>query len=119
MPISLAKGGKRPAEPRERNTAIHHWSFFEIRNVIESDEAMPDHLGINPKRHYRQTEQDEEVGSLECCSSACVSIAFPRTEKGILLPACGDTPVFSLLRGPFRHAFCETIRLARRTERSN
>jgi hypothetical protein len=28
------------------------------------------------------------------------------------LPGCGVAPVFSLLRGPFSHAFCETIRWA-------
>src|SRR6266480_4301519 len=120
MPISLAKSGKRPGESPERNTAIHRRVLFDIRNIIENDEAMPDHLGINPKRHYRQTEQDEQVGSLECCSSACVSsatgrtrrgeLAFAGAENGIFLPACGDTPVFSLLRGPFSHAVCETIR---------
>jgi hypothetical protein len=26
------------------------------------------------------------------------------------LPGCGVAPVFSLLRGPFSHAFCEAIR---------
>ena len=58
------------ASPAERNTAIHHWIFLDIRRVIESDEAMPDHLRIDPKRYYRQTEQDEKVGSLECCNVA-------------------------------------------------
>ena len=59
-----------PGESRERNTAIHHWVLLDIRKVVDSDEAMPDHLRINPKRHYRQTEQDEEVRSLECRSAA-------------------------------------------------
>ncbi len=29
---------------------------------------MPYQLRIDPKRYYRQTEQDEEIGSLECCN---------------------------------------------------
>src|SRR5215471_20669929 len=70
MPVPRIKGGKRPGEARERNTAIHHWIVLDIRRVIESDEAMPDHLRIDPKRYYRQTEQDEEIGSLECCNVA-------------------------------------------------
>ena len=110
MPVSRVKGGKRPGESRERNTAIHHWIVLDIRRVIESDEAMPDHLRIDPKRDYRQTKQDQKVGSLECCSSARVSLAFARAENGIFLPGCGVAPVFSLLRDPFSHALCEIIR---------
>src|SRR6266850_1364438 len=105
MPVPRVKSGKRPGESGERNTAIHHWIVLDIRGVIERDEAMPYQLRIDPKRYYRQTEQDKEVGSLECCSSACVSLAFARAENGIFLPGCGDTPVFSLLRGPFSHIF--------------
>src|SRR6201997_1419162 len=103
MPVPRVKGGKRPAESRERNTAIHHWIFLDIRGVIERDEAMPDHLRIDPKRHSRQTEQDEKIGSLERCSSGWVSLAFARAENGIFLPRCGDTPVLLLLRGLFSH----------------
>src|SRR4029077_9009473 len=120
MPVPRIKGGKRPAESRERNTAIHHWIFLDIRGVIERDEAMPYQLRIDPKRHYRQTEQDENVGSLECSSSACVSSATGRTRRGelararagngIFLRWCRDTPVVSLLRSPFSHALREAIR---------
>jgi len=109
MPVPRVKGAKRPGESRERNTAIHHWIVLDIRGVIERDEVMPDHLRIDPERDYRQTEQDEKVGSLEYCSSACVSLAFARTGKRIFLPGCGDTPAFSLLRGPFTHAVCQSI----------
>ena len=70
MPVPRVKGGKRPGESRERKTAIHHWIFLDIRGVIERDEAMPYQLRIDPKRYYRQTEQDENVGSLECCNAA-------------------------------------------------
>ena len=70
MPVCLVKSGERPSESRERNTAIHHWIFLDIRRVIETEEVMPDHLRIDPKRYYRQTEQDENVGSLQCCSVA-------------------------------------------------
>ena len=70
MPVPRVKSGKRPGESRERNTAIHHWVLLDIRKVIESDEAMPYHLRINPKCDYRQTEQDEKIGSLECCNVA-------------------------------------------------
>src|SRR5262245_33831771 len=73
MPVRLVKSGKRPGEPRQRNTAIHHWVLFDIKKVIQSDEVMPDHLRVDPKRYYRQTQQDEKIGSLECCSSVCVS----------------------------------------------
>ena len=59
MPVCLVKSGKRPAESRERDTAIYHGVVLDIPPVIESEEAMPDHLRINPKRHCRQTEQDE------------------------------------------------------------
>ena len=48
--------------PVERNAAIHHWIFLDICRVIESDELMPDYLRVNPKRHYRQTEQDDQIG---------------------------------------------------------
>ena len=82
MPVPRVKSGKRPGESRERNTAIHHWIFLDIRKVIDSDEAMPYQLRIDPKRYYRQTEQDEQVGSLECCSSACVSSATGRPRRG-------------------------------------
>src|ERR1043166_9998545 len=107
MPVPRVKGGKRPGESRGRNTAIHHWIFLDIRGVIERGEPMPDHLRIDPKRYDRQTKQDEKVGPLECCRSACVSSATGRTRRGEL--ACGKRPVFSLLRALFSHALCETI----------
>jgi len=59
VPVPLVKSGKRPGESREGNAAIHHRVVLDIPIVIESEEAMPDHLRVNPKRHYRQTEQDE------------------------------------------------------------
>src|SRR4030095_7134578 len=70
MPVTRVKGGKRPGESPECNTAIHHWIVLDIRGVIERDEVMPYQLRIDPKRYYRQTEQDENVGSLQCCSVA-------------------------------------------------
>ena len=120
MPVCLVKSGERPGESLERNAAIHHWIFIDVRGVIERDEAMPYQLRIDPKRYDRQTEQDDKVGSLECCGSACVSsaigrtrrgeLAFARAKKGIFLPGCGVVPVFWLLRSPFSHVLCETIR---------
>lgn len=108
------KSGKRPGESLERDAVIHDRVVLDIPIVIESDEAVPYQLRIDPKRYYRQTEQDEKIGSLEGCSSARVSsatgrtrrgeLAFARTGKGILLPGCGDTPIFSLLRRRFSHA---------------
>ena len=65
MPICRMKCGERPSESRERNTAIHVWIFPNICGVIESDELMPDYLRVNPKRHHRETEQDDEIGSLQ------------------------------------------------------
>src|SRR5438094_6890481 len=70
MPIPRMKSGKRPGESRERNTAIHHWIILDIRGVIERDKAMPYQLRVNPKRYCRQPEQDDKVGSLECCRAA-------------------------------------------------
>ncbi len=103
MPVPRVKGGKRPGDSLERKTAMHHCIVLDIRRVIESDETMPYQLRINPKGYYRQTEQDQKVGSLECCSSVCVSsatgrtrrgeLALARAKKGIFLPGCGDTPV--------------------------
>src|ERR1700736_3315087 len=104
MPVCRMKRGERPGEPRAGKTAIHHWIFLDVRGVIQSDELMPDHLGINPKRHYRQTEQDEEIGSPECCS-----VADPESFRGSPL-GCGKANSFSLLRRPFGHAVCETTR---------
>src|SRR5437667_10479320 len=77
---------------------------------------MPYQLRIDPKRYYRQTEQDQKVGSLECCSSACVPLAFARAENGIFLPGCGVAPVFSLLRRPFSHP---AARLSHRLDAQN
>src|SRR5262245_24452471 len=82
MPVRRVKGGKRPTESRERNTAIHHWIFLDICRVIERDEAMPYQLRIDPKRDDPQTEHDEKVGSAEYCSSACVSSAIGRARRG-------------------------------------
>src|ERR1700757_1437544 len=104
MPVPRVKGGKRPAESRERNTAIHHWIFLDISGVIERDEAMPDHLRIDHNRHYRQTDQDEKVGSPECCNVADLE-SFRSSFVG-----CGKADSFSLFRGPFSHALRETIR---------
>src|SRR5437870_9127472 len=104
MPISLAKSGKRPAHPRERNTAIHYWVLFDIRNVIENDEAMPDDLRVNAKRDYRQTEQNEEIGSLECRN-----VADLERLRGSPV-GCDRVDSILLLRGPSSHAVCETIR---------
>jgi hypothetical protein len=70
MPVCLLESGERPGDSRECKATIHHWVLLDIRNVIESDKLMPDHLRINPKRHCRQSEQDEKIGSLECCSVA-------------------------------------------------
>ena len=104
MPVPRVKGGKRPGESRERNTAIHHWIFLDIRRVIESDEAMPYQLRIDPKRYGCQTEQDDKVGSLECCNVADPE-SFPSSFVG-----SGKADSFSLLRDPFSHAHCEIIR---------
>ena len=105
MPVPCVKGGKRPGESRERNTVIHHWIVLDIRRVIESYEAMPDYLRIDPKRYYRHTEQDQKVGSLECNAADLES--FRGSSVG-----CGKAASFSLLRGPFSHAAWKIIRYA-------
>ena len=104
MPVPGVKSRKRPGESIERHAAIHHRVFRDIRKVIEMDEAMPDHLRINPKCDYRQTEQDEKIASLECCNAADLE-SFRGSPAG-----CGKADSFSLLRRPFSHAVCETIR---------
>jgi len=104
MPVPRVKSGKRPGESRGRNTAIHHRVLLDVPKVIDRDELMPDHLRINPKRHYRQTEQDEKIGSLECCNVADLE-RFRSSSVG-----CDKADRFSLLRRPFSHAACETIR---------
>ncbi len=98
MPVPRVKSGKRPGNPAEGNTAIHHWVLLDISKVIDGDELMPDHLRINPKRHYRQTEQDEKIGTLECCNVTDLE-SFRGSSVG-----GGKAGNFSLLRGPFSHA---------------
>src|SRR5207247_7162121 len=112
MPVCCVKRSKRPGESRERNTAIHHWIFLDIRRVIESDEVMPDHLRINPKRYYPQTEQDEKIGSLECCNVVDLESSLLAKIFGVRSSpvGCGKADSSSLLRDPFSHAVCETIR---------
>src|SRR5438876_7126855 len=70
MPVRRIKRGERPDESRAANTAVHHWIFLDIRGVIQSDELMPDHLRVNPKRYYHQAEQDDKIGLLQSCSVA-------------------------------------------------
>src|SRR6478609_5059262 len=70
MPVCRIERGECPSEPRERNTAIHHWIFPDVRGVIERDELMPDYLRVNPKRYHRETQQDQEIGSLQSYSVA-------------------------------------------------
>ena len=91
MPVPSVKSGERPGQSAERNAAIHHGVFCDIPKLIEIGEAMPDHLRINPKRHYRQTEQDEKVGSLEGCN-----VADLETFRGWSV-GCGNADSFSLL----------------------
>src|SRR5262249_23176529 len=68
MPVLRVKTRKCPKDARERNTAIYHWVLLDVRSVIDNYEAMPDHLRVDPKSHYRETQQDENVGSVERCS---------------------------------------------------
>src|SRR5215472_17052679 len=108
MPVPRVKSGKRPGESRERNAAIHHWIFLDISGVIERDEVMPDHLHIPPKRHCRQTEQDEKIGSLECCNVADLVSSLLAKTFGVRSSfiGCRKADSFSVLRGPFSHAAC-------------
>src|SRR6516225_448152 len=70
MPVCHIKRRECPGKSRAGDTAIHHWIFPDVRGVIESDELMPDYLRVNPKRHYRETEQDDKIGSFQSCSVA-------------------------------------------------
>src|SRR6266478_3358849 len=63
---------------------------------------MPDHLRVNPKRHYCQPEKDEEIGWPEGCRML--------ERHGVLSLGCGRPTSFSLLRCSFAHAVCETTR---------
>src|SRR5580765_5677384 len=100
MPVCRMKRGERPGESRERNTAIHHWVFLDICGVIKGDELMPDHLRINPKRHYRQAEQDEKIGSPECWN-----VTERRDAASV---RCNSARGFSFSRRSLGHAHCET-----------
>ena len=97
MPICGVKGGERPGESRERKAAIHHWIFLDICRVIERDEVMPDYLRVDPKRRYRETEQDGEIGSLQSCSVA------KRDDASSLRRSNNSS--FSLSRCSFGHLF--------------
>lgn len=70
MPVPRVKSGERPVESCKRDAAIHQRVLLYIPIVIESDELMPDYLRINPKRHRRQNEQDDQIGPLQSCSVA-------------------------------------------------
>ena len=87
MPICHMKCGERPSESRERNTAIHHWIFLDICGVIESDELMPDYLRVNPKRHHRETEQDDEIGrfNLRVWLSGTTFLLFAAVTRAVFL----------------------------------
>src|SRR5262249_22385589 len=114
MPVLRVKSRKCPGEPRERNTAIYHWVLLDVRSVIDNDEAMPNHLRVDPKSHYRQTQQDENVGSVESCSVANLESSLPAKTFGVRssFVACDKPGTFSLLRRSFFHAVCETIKMS-------
>src|SRR6266404_1397308 len=103
MPVPLVKGGKGPGHSRECHAAIYHSVLLDIPIVIQSDELMPDHLRINRKCHYRQAEQDEQIGSPKCRRTAPRHSASP-------LGCCSKANSFSFLRFPFGHAVCEPTR---------
>src|SRR6478609_1224910 len=100
MPVCCMKSCERPGESRERNTAIHNWIFLDICGVIKGDELVPDHLRIKRKRHHRQTQQDEKIGSPECWK-----VAEPH---GAACVRCNSARGFSFSRCSFGHALCET-----------
>src|ERR1041385_2550597 len=81
MPVGRVKRGECPGESLERNPAVHHWIFLDIRGVIQSDELMPDDLRVNPKRHCRQGKQNDEIRSPECRSVAGLE-CFPGSSLG-------------------------------------
>src|SRR4029077_14800362 len=101
MPICRIKTGERPSESRERNAAVHHWIFFNICGVIESDELMPDYLRVNPERHHYQTEHDEKIRSSERAR-----VTGPESFRGSSL-GCDKADSFSLFRLPFGHSVCQ------------
>jgi hypothetical protein len=70
MPVCRVERGERPSESRERNTAIDHWIFADVRGVVERDELMPDHLCVNSECNCPQSEQDEEIRSLQSSNLA-------------------------------------------------
>src|SRR5437899_2720412 len=100
MPVPRVKSGKGPGESAEGNTAIHHWVLLDISKVIDGDELMPDYLRINPKCRDRQTGGDEPE-----CGNAAKLERFSGSSVGR-----GKADSLSLLRRPFSHAVCETIK---------
>src|ERR1700719_3063256 len=101
MPICRVKSGKRPGDSRERNTAVHHWIFFDIRGVIQSDELMPDYLRVDRKRHHGQAEHDEKIRLSER-----TRVTGPESFRGSSL-GCDKANSFSLFRLPFGHSVCD------------
>ncbi len=96
MPVRRIKRSKRPRESRAGNTAIHHWIFPDVRGVIERDELMADHLYINSECNCPQSEQDEEIGSLQ---------SFSVAEWGdTSFVPCSNESSFSLSRSLFGHS---------------
>jgi hypothetical protein len=90
-----------------RGSRAHFGSLAETifySATKHTNEAMPYQLRVDPKRNYRQTEQDQKIGSLECCHVANLE-SFRSSFVG-----CGKAGSFSLLRGPFSHTLCEAIR---------
>jgi hypothetical protein len=66
---------------------------------------MPYQLRIDPKRYYRQAEQDQKIGSLECCN-----VADLESFRSSFVGYC-KADSFSLLRRPFIHALCEDYQI--------
>src|SRR6266480_2099523 len=96
MPVRRIKRSNRPRESRAGNTAIHHWIFPDVRGVIERDELMADHLYINSECNCPQSEQDEEIGSLQ---------SFSVAEWGdTSFVPCSNESSFSLSRSLFGHS---------------
>src|SRR5215472_1150020 len=96
MPVGRVKRRERPDKSRAGNTAIHHRIFLDVRWVIETDELMPDYLRVNCERDCSQNDQDDEIGSRECCSMTWRDCA-----SGV---GCCGTTSLSFSRDSFRHA---------------
>ena len=82
MPVRRIKRSECPDESPERNAAVQHRIFLDIRGVIESDELMPDHLRINRERQNSQGSGNRDLGAAEFTGTSGQRLSLLRCLSG-------------------------------------